>query len=93
MKGSTPRRLRQYAAKYLGLKSYLRRPGDGRLQGRIPAADLLWALLMGVLLRRAAFAGIEAHVGADPLTLRLAVPPLSQGAREEKSFHPRLGGW
>jgi hypothetical protein len=46
----------------LRLQSYLRFPGDGRTQGRIPAAALLWALLMGVLLRRAAFAGIEALV-------------------------------
>ena len=62
MKGPTPRRLRKYVAKCLGLKSYLRSPGDSRPQGRIPAATLLWALLMGVLLRRAAFAGIEALV-------------------------------
>jgi Transposase DDE domain len=62
MKGPTPRRLRKYAAQCLGLKSYLQRPGDGRLQGRIPAAALLWALLMGTLLRRSAFAGIEALV-------------------------------
>ncbi|MGO8813415.1 MAG: transposase [Terriglobia bacterium] len=44
------------------MKAYLQCPGDGRTQGRIPAAALLWALLMGVLLRRAAFAGIEALV-------------------------------
>lgn len=62
MKGPTPRRLRKYVAKCLGLKSYLRCPGDGRPQARIPAAALLWALLMGALLRRAAFAGIEALV-------------------------------
>jgi hypothetical protein len=40
----------------------LRFPGDGRTQGRIPAAALLWALLMGMWLRRPAFAGIEALV-------------------------------
>ena len=62
MKGPTPRRLRKYVSKCLGLKAYLRRPGDGRPQGRIPAAALLWALLIGALLRRAAFAGIEALV-------------------------------
>ncbi len=64
MKGPTPRRLRKYVAKCLGLKFYLQRPGDGRSQGRIPAAALLWGLLIGVLLRRAAFAGIEALVGS-----------------------------
>jgi hypothetical protein len=62
VKGPTPRRLKKYVAKCLRLKSYLRAPGDGRPEGRIPAATLLWALLMGVLLRRTAFAGIEALV-------------------------------
>jgi len=62
VKGPTPRRLRKYVAKCLGLKAYLRSPGDGRSAGRIPAAALLWGLLMGVLLRRVAFAGIEALV-------------------------------
>ncbi len=62
MKGPTPRRLKKYVSKCLRLKSYLRSPGDGRTQGRIPAATLLWALLMGAWLRRAAFAGIEALV-------------------------------
>jgi hypothetical protein len=62
VKGPTPRRLKKFGAKCLGLKSYLRFPGDGRTQGRIPAAALLWGLMMGVLLRRAAFAGIEALV-------------------------------
>ena len=64
MKGPTPRRLKKYAAKCLGLKSYLQSPGDGRPQARIPAAALLWGLIMGVLLRRVAFAGIEALVGS-----------------------------
>lgn len=62
MKGPTPRRLKKYVARCLRLKSYLRFPGDGRTQGRIPAATLLWALLMGAWLRRPAFAGIEALV-------------------------------
>jgi hypothetical protein len=62
VKGPTPRRLKKYVGKCLGLKSYLQYPGDGRTPGRIPAAALLWGLIMGVLLRRAAFAGIEALV-------------------------------
>jgi hypothetical protein len=62
VKGPTPRRLRKYVSKCLDLKSYLQRPGDGRSQGRIPAAALLWALLMGALLRRPAFAAVEALV-------------------------------
>jgi hypothetical protein len=64
VKGPTPRRLKKFAAKCLRLKAYLRSPGDGRSQGRIPAPALVWALLMGVWLRRAAFAAIEALVGS-----------------------------
>jgi hypothetical protein len=48
--------------KCLRLQSYLQAPGDGRTQGHIPATALLWALLMGALLRRVAFAAIEALV-------------------------------
>jgi hypothetical protein len=62
VKEPTPRRLKKYVSKCLCLKSYLRSPGDGRATGRIPAAALLWGLLMGALLRRAAFAAIEALV-------------------------------
>jgi len=62
VKGPSPRRLKKYAAKCLRLKSYLRSPGDGRTQARIPATGLVWALLMGALLRRLAFAAVEALV-------------------------------
>jgi len=62
VKGPSPRRLKSYVEKCLRLKSYLQWPGDGRTQGRIPASALLWAFLMGALLRRAAFAAIEALV-------------------------------
>ena len=62
MKGPTPRRLRKYVAKCLGLESYLDSPGDGRSQARLPASVLVWALLVGQLLRRCSFAGIEALV-------------------------------
>ena len=62
MKEPTPRRLKKYVSKCLRLRSYLQAPGDGRKQGRIPATALLWALLMGALLRRVAFAAIEALV-------------------------------
>jgi len=64
VKGPSPRRLKNYAAKCLRLKSYLRSPGDGRTQGRIPARALVWALLMGALLRRLAFAAIEGLVSS-----------------------------
>ena len=62
MKGPSPRRLKKYVAKCLRLKSYLQAPGDGRKEGRLPATALVWALLIGALLRRGAFAAIEALV-------------------------------
>jgi hypothetical protein len=65
VRGPTPRRLKKYAGKCLGLQSYLRAPGDGRPRGRIPASALLWAFLMGVVLRRGAFAAIESLVGSS----------------------------
>jgi hypothetical protein len=64
--------LHQYAAKCLRLKFYLRSPGDGRSQPRIPAAALLWALLIARLLRRSSFAGVEALV-RSPARPALAV--------------------
>ena len=64
MREPSPRRLKKYVAKCLRLKSYLQAPGDGRTQGRIPATALVWALLIGALLRRVAFAAIEALVGS-----------------------------
>ena len=62
MKGPTPRRLRKYMARCLGLAAYLRAPGDGRVQPQIPASALLWALLMGQILRESTFHAIESLV-------------------------------
>jgi len=49
-------------AQRLGLASYLRAPGDGRVRPHIPAQDLLWGVLIGQLLRECAFHGVEALV-------------------------------
>jgi len=62
VKEPSPRHLKKYVAKCLRLKSYLQAPGDGRREGRIPATALVWAFLIGALLRRVAFAAIEALV-------------------------------
>lgn len=62
MKGPTPRRLRKYVTQRLGLGAYLTAPGDGRTHPQIPAAALLWGLLIGQLLRECAFHGVEALV-------------------------------
>jgi hypothetical protein len=55
-------RVKAYAAKSLRLAAYLRAPGDGRQAPVVPAADLLWALLAGGLLRDGAFHAVEALV-------------------------------
>ena len=62
MKRSTPRRLWKYAAQCLGLRRYLESPGDGRPSPQIPARALLWALLIGRLLREHSYYGVEALV-------------------------------
>ena len=62
MKAPTPRHLRKYVAGCLRLKWYLQAPGDGRVQPRIPASVLLWALLIGQILRECSFAAVEALV-------------------------------
>jgi hypothetical protein len=46
----------------LGLRSFLHSPGDGRKYPQIPAKTLLWALLLGQLLRECSFHGIESLV-------------------------------
>jgi hypothetical protein len=56
------RQVKAYAAKSLGLGSYLRAPGDGREAPIVPASDLLWAVLASDLLRDGAFHAVEALV-------------------------------
>lgn len=62
MSGPTPRRLWKYVTRRLGLGSFLHSPGDGRKYPQIPAKTLLWALLIGQLLRECSFHGIESLV-------------------------------
>lgn len=59
MKGPTPRRLWIYVTRCLGLRAYFRSPGDGRPQPQIPAKTLLWALLIGQVLRACSFLAVE----------------------------------
>ncbi|PYV85357.1 MAG: hypothetical protein DMG05_22835, partial [Acidobacteria bacterium] len=44
------------------LRSYLQAPGDGRRQPQIPAHILLWAQLIGIVLRKPSFHAIECLV-------------------------------
>lgn len=56
----SPRRIHQYARKQLRLARFLRSPGDGRVKPQILARDLIWAVLIGVILRACSFHAIEA---------------------------------
>ena len=59
MKGPHVRQIRNYACHCLGLKSYFQRPGDGRVHPHIPAQDLVWAVVVGHILRVASFLRLE----------------------------------
>ena len=72
MNGPTPRRLLSFVTQRLRLRRYLKHPGDGRRQPQIPAAGLLWGLLVGQLLRRCSFHALEALV-RSPARRKLAL--------------------
>ncbi len=59
MKGPHVRQIQNYACHSLGLKSYFQHPGDGRVHPHIPAPDLVWAVVMGHILREASFLRLE----------------------------------
>lgn len=48
-----------YAQRCLRLEAYLTRPGDGRCRPRIAAQALLWAIVMGVVLRESSYHAVE----------------------------------
>lgn len=50
---------KHYACKTLKLGRYFRHPGDGRTQGEIPASVLLWAQVVGYVLREPSFLAME----------------------------------
>jgi hypothetical protein len=56
------RRLQRFAATTLGLAAYLRAPGDGRCRPTVPAADVIWAVLVSYLIRDGAFHAVESLV-------------------------------
>src|SRR5258706_2382489 len=75
MNRSTPRHLLHYVTRRLRLRRYLQDPGDGRQQPQIPAEALLWALLIGQILRQSSFHAVEALVrSCARRTLRIATP-------------------
>src|SRR6266478_2585755 len=75
MNRSTPGHLLHYVTRRLRLRRYLKDPGDGRQQPQIPAQALLWALLIGQILRESSFLAVEALVRSSARrTLRIATP-------------------
>ena len=59
MRGPHVKQLQNYACHCLGLKSYFQRPGDGRPHPQIPAGDLVWAVVIGHILRVSSFQRLE----------------------------------
>lgn len=59
MKGPHVQQIQNYAHHCLGLKSYFQRPGDGRSHPQIPARDLVWAVVIGHILRVTSFLRLE----------------------------------
>ena len=55
----TPRALLRFVVPRLGLERYLAKPGDGRQQPVIAARVLLWAMVVGRVLRECSFLGVE----------------------------------
>jgi Transposase DDE domain len=64
VKTPTPHRLLRYVTRCLRLKRDLEVPGDGRISPQIPAKAMLWALLLGQILRESSFHALESLVGA-----------------------------
>lgn len=64
MRRPTPHRLLQYVRQGLRLKRYLEVPGDGRLFPQIPAQAMLWAILLGQILRESSFHALESLVAS-----------------------------
>ncbi len=69
MSGPSPRKLQEFVIKRLRLGSFLREPGDGRMFPQIPAADLLWSLIIGHILRDPSHRAVEALVASQPASI------------------------
>jgi hypothetical protein len=80
MKGPTPRHLLHYVTRRLRLRRYLQDPGDGRRQPQIPAQALLWALLVGQILRQSSFHAVEALVRSPARRMLGIATPFSDDA-------------
>jgi len=59
LKGPHVQQIQNYAHHCLGLKSYFQRPGDGRPHPHVPARDVVWAVVIGHILRVTSFLRLE----------------------------------
>jgi len=59
LKGPHVRQIQNYARHCLGLKSYFQEPGDGRTYPQIPASEMVWAVVIGHILREPSFLRLE----------------------------------
>ena len=80
MNGPTPRHLLHYVTRRLRLRGYLQDPGDGRRQPQIPPQGLLWALLVGQILRQSSFHAVEALVRSSARRMLCIPAPFSDDA-------------
>jgi hypothetical protein len=74
VKGPSPARLRKYVCQCLRLGWYLDDPGDGRTFPQIAARTLLWALLLGKMLRVPSHLGVECLAALTGRSLGVAAP-------------------
>jgi DDE family transposase len=72
LKGPHALQIQNYACHCLGLKSYFQSPGDGRPHPQIPAGDLVWAVVMGRILRVPSFLRLE-WLAHSPVRAELGV--------------------
>jgi hypothetical protein len=68
-----PGKFKNYLLERLGLRRYFEQPGDGRPQPQIPARGLLWSFLIGTVLRKNSFHGLEA-LAHSPARQNLKIP-------------------
>ena len=103
VKRSALRRFRRFVLGPLQLGRYLAHPGDGRVRAQIPASVLIWALLIGRVLREPSHRAIEALVGSRARaalgverafgddTLKYFTERLDPGALRGRSEERRVG--
>jgi hypothetical protein len=75
LKGPHVRQIQNYACHCLALKSYFQRPGDGRLRPHLPARDLVWAVVIGHVLRVTSFLRVE-WLAHSPVRAELGIGQL-----------------